>query len=582
MGALAAVGVVGAVLVTAFVALALAATPALAHARLLSTSPAGGATLEQPPPAVTLEFSERIEAAFGGVQVFDPTGARVDAGEARITDSQVQVPLAPLPQTGTYTVVFRIISTDGHPVESRFTFDFQPPPPDPTATPAAPVPTAVPTTAPTAEPPTSTPALTSPPPSVPADVDLEDAGPGSTAGLWVARLLNYLSLTAVAGLLLTAGWLLRAPGRWSPAQLRAARLAAGAAAAWVLSALLLYAFGLSNAAARPLPAAFSGDLPARFAATRFGGTVLAQAVVAAAIVPAALVARDGRRLAPAVALTALGAFAPAWWGHAGTADPPAPALLSDWLHVLAAALWVGGLAALAWLVLSPGRHGAAGEAGDAGLPASRFSGVATWAVGVVLVSGAVNAVLHLDALDQLWTTSWGRLVLTKLGLFAVIAWLGWHNRSRLLPRIARGGVTAQRALRSLALAEVGLMVVAFGAATALTSSVPADAEAAARVQSVVTAFDDGQINLTVDPATVGDNVVHLYFLGPDGGQREVEDVTVTLHGAGRSIALPLLVAGPGHYTVLDAPIEAAGTYSVAVRATTGGGPREITGQITIR
>ena len=52
------------------------ASPAAAHARLVSSEPPGGATVEQPPTRIAIDFSEGIESSFGGVQVFDPAGLR--------------------------------------------------------------------------------------------------------------------------------------------------------------------------------------------------------------------------------------------------------------------------------------------------------------------------------------------------------------------------------------------------------------------------------------------------------------------------------------------------------------------------
>ncbi|MPZ29366.1 MAG: hypothetical protein GEV12_24000, partial [Micromonosporaceae bacterium] len=213
----------------------------------------------------------------------------------------------PLEEPGTYTVVFRIISGDGHPVESRFSFDYKPAPaPSPTATePAAPPTEPTPTAEPTAKPSppetaTEAPAPADGPsrPAASADVDLEDAGPGTAAGLWASRLVNYLPLTAVVGLLLAAAVLLVAGDRLSDRQRRAARLAAGASGLWALSAVALFGFGLSTAAARPLPDALSGDLPARFVATRFGYTALAQAGVALAASALAMQARSRRGYSP--------------------------------------------------------------------------------------------------------------------------------------------------------------------------------------------------------------------------------------------------------------------------------------------
>lgn len=539
-------------------------SPAWAHARLISSDPPGGATITEAPTQVTLTFSERIETSFGGVQVFDPSGQRMEAGDAQITDTQVQVPLRPLETAGTYTVAFRIVSGDSHPVESRFAFTYQPPPPpSPAATQAVPPPGEA----------TSPPAAT-----VPADIELEDAGPGTAAGLWIARLINYLAITAVVGLLLAAAVLLVTAGPGlSALQHRTMRLGAVGAALWALSGVALFVFGLSTAAARPLPAALGGELPARFASTRFGYTVLAQAALALAV---AVVAASARNRRAALAITGIGGFGPAWWGHAGTAKLSLIALTSDWAHVLAVTAWVGGLAALAALLLRP-------AAVDTGLatPTGRFSRMAGWALGIVLVTGTVNALLRVGAPEQLVTTAWGRLVLLKLALFTGIAALGWRNRNRLLPRLSADQADqdgARTAFRTMALAEVGLMVVTIGAATGLASSIPADAEVAARIQSVATAFGDGQINLTIDPAVAGDNAIHIYFLDATGQPREVADPVLTLTSPQAQIEPTMFVAGPGHYTALSQPIPEPGDYQVAITARVDEQPVTATGNVIIR
>lgn len=556
-----------AVAALALMGLSLTAAPVWAHARLVSSDPPGGATLEQPPEQVVLEFSERIEASFGGVQLFDPAGDRVPTADARIEGSQVRLPVSELPEPGVYTVVFRILSADGHPVESRFTFTLAAPEPVPTQTEPEPTPTSTTDAAP--DDPTA-PSAASPP-----DIQLEEAGSGTDVGMWISRLANYLALTAIVGLLLVAGHLLATGGAYDLAQRRAARLAAGGAAVWAATGMALFVYGLSSAAALPLPQALSWDLAARFLDTRFGATVLAQAGVAVLVTVIAVAARTRRLALIGLGLAAVGALAPVWWGHAGTAPVPAVAVASDWAHVLAATMWVGGLAALAAVVLS--------RAADPADPARRFSHMAGWALVVVGITGVINALLRISSVDELTGTTWGRLVIVKGLLFTGIAVLGWRNRTRLLPRLAGEDVTdGRRAFRTLALAEVGLMLLAFGTATTMASGVPADAEAAARIQSVVTAFGDGQINVTIDPAQVGDNLVHLYFLDDTGRQREVEEPTLTLRRPGTTVDADLLTAGPGHYTVLALPIPEGGDYELRVTAVVDGQPESATATVTIR
>ncbi len=95
-----------------------------AHAALVAASPARRATLAESPPSVELTFSERLEPAYVRLSVEDASGARVDLADAALApgdDRRLRVSLAPL-RPGVYTVRFRVLSVDGHVVESSFSF----------------------------------------------------------------------------------------------------------------------------------------------------------------------------------------------------------------------------------------------------------------------------------------------------------------------------------------------------------------------------------------------------------------------------------------------------------------------------
>src|SRR5438270_9796641 len=110
----------GAVVVAALV---VAASPASAHAVLLATDPSPQTTVKQAPSSVKLEFSEAVEVSFGAVRVFDIDANRVDTGTISRAQGnrEVKVPVRPL-KDGTYTVTWRVVSADGHPVHGGFTF----------------------------------------------------------------------------------------------------------------------------------------------------------------------------------------------------------------------------------------------------------------------------------------------------------------------------------------------------------------------------------------------------------------------------------------------------------------------------
>ncbi len=102
---------------------------AWAHAYLIKSSPARRADLSRPPTAVQLWFNERLEPAFSKLSVVDRNGRQVDLGDVRVGPDDLKRlsvgvrSLAP----GTYTVRYRVLSVDGHIVESEFSFTIRPP-----------------------------------------------------------------------------------------------------------------------------------------------------------------------------------------------------------------------------------------------------------------------------------------------------------------------------------------------------------------------------------------------------------------------------------------------------------------------
>jgi len=104
--------------------LLLTASPAWPHASLVRSSPARRATLTTAPDRVQLWFNEAVEPRFSRVSVRDAAGQPVDLGDARVDPDdpkRLTVGLKPLGR-GTYRVRFRVLSVDGHVVESEFPF----------------------------------------------------------------------------------------------------------------------------------------------------------------------------------------------------------------------------------------------------------------------------------------------------------------------------------------------------------------------------------------------------------------------------------------------------------------------------
>jgi methionine-rich copper-binding protein CopC len=97
---------------------------ALAHAALVRSIPAARAELRRPPDRVQLWFNERLEPGYSSLSVVDGTGQRVDGQDARVAPEDEKLLAVSLPAlpAGRYTVRYRVLSVDGHVVQSEFSF----------------------------------------------------------------------------------------------------------------------------------------------------------------------------------------------------------------------------------------------------------------------------------------------------------------------------------------------------------------------------------------------------------------------------------------------------------------------------
>lgn len=103
------------------VAMLAVATPAWAHSRLEHTSPADGSTVSTQMSSITLTFNERVHGDFTTVVVDGPGRVSYSRGHVRVVDDTVFQDVYPL-RSGGYTVSWRAVSADGHPVDGQFRF----------------------------------------------------------------------------------------------------------------------------------------------------------------------------------------------------------------------------------------------------------------------------------------------------------------------------------------------------------------------------------------------------------------------------------------------------------------------------
>lgn len=535
-------GVQGLVLLGSVLVLLLlgGAGTASAHAALSGTDPEDGSVLATAPRQLTLTFTESIGLLDDSVRVLGPDGRRLRVGEAEhaANADTARVTLPGGLSEGTYTVAWRVVSADSHPVSGAFTFSIGKPSPTPVAV----------DTGPTEDP--------------------------ATAALHkIARYLAYLGAVLLIG---TAAFI-AVCGPTEPGVLRGPLVIGWWTLAGTTLALLLlrapYETGEGPAAA------FDSDALTRTLTGRPGLALLAR--LALLLLAAALLKWRPRRIRQLTVLGTATALALTWSAsdHASAGIQVPLAMTSSALHLLATAVWLGGLSAL--LLTLHRSHLAPATV-------TRFSRLAFASVTVLVVTGTYQSWRGLGSWDALTGTTYGRLLTLKLAAVALLLGAAavsrrWTARpatveagTAVREKVSVGGPPPpgpptppppcddkhRHALRRSVLAEVTVGVVVLVITTVLTGTVPGRAAAEAAdaappaggTVAVTVPFDvgtaggTGKVELTLDPGRVGDNALQAVVFGPDGGISTVPELRV-------SFTLPAQDVGP-----LDAELTDQGGY----------------------
>jgi copper transport protein len=361
------------------------ATPASAHAVLVSSSPAAEVVLADAPAEVVLTFSEEVRQVPDKIRILGPDGARVDRGDPKFNGAVVTIPVDPAGPRGTYLVSYRVISADSHPVAGAYTYSVGAP---------------------------STP---------PSDSTADQIHPVVDVAVRVFKYLGYAGLLLLIGPVLVLSLLWprrlsrRGPDRliWTGIGLIAAATVGGI---WLQ---VPYTTGGG-------PFAISGSALGDVLGSTFGAAHLVRLgiLAAAAILLRPLVAgRAGR--SDQILLTILGVAGLATWpiaGHAAASPVPAVSVVVDTVHLAGMAVWLGGLVMLGGFLLRRANE----RELDAILPV--WSRWATLAVSALLLAGVVQALIEVSTPSALVSTTYGRLIIAKVGLFALVIAVAAYSR----------------------------------------------------------------------------------------------------------------------------------------------------------
>lgn len=480
---------------------------ALAHAELVTSTPAANSVLEEGPSEIVLDFDESIEASLTSIALFDGESRPVDLGDPTAgADDTIVAVTVPALDDGLYAVVWRITSADGHVVDGAFSFQ----------------------------------------------VGTADEGDGqelidqvssgvradSAVRWWyaAARLLSSLGAIVLVG---ACGWWLSAPvalagrrGLRAVVRIAWLSLVTGSAAAFALFGAEAVAGTLGDVVA---PSVW-GDI----ATTHTGRMLLLRLTIA--LVLGALLALRAHRAAGwwrsagfTAALVTLYTF-PAG-GHANALDPAALWIAVDLAHLAAITVWVGGLVALAFA----GRAVLVTDEGER--LAQRFSAAAAVAVPVIVATGVAQTLKLAGGIDELTDTDWGRLLLVKVTV--VVTLLAIAGVSRWLLR--HDGVAS---IRRTVVAEAVLGVVVIGLAAGMVG-LPPTAPTASQAFAVELSSDGLIAIVSIGPGRVGANEVHITMTPPGGSITPVLSATARVVPVSQELPpapVELTRDGPNHYT----------------------------------
>ena len=491
------------VVVGAAVALAIFAPVdrASAHAGLEASAPSANAVLETGPPNIKLDFNEGVDFKLADVELYDQSAKLIATGSPQsITDDTVVQVSVPTIGDGVYVVVWRVPSADGHFVDSVFSFQV----------------------------------------GAHSGFDvgalIDKVSGNAAADSTVGRLDTAARLLALMGLIVLIGGGLLA--------MQSADSASNKMLLWLAWVFLLVgslgSFGLYGAkvvAGTPSDA-INPSVWGKVVGSHTASVLLVRAVLV--LVLGILLLTFARRAndvwrgaALALAIGLILTYSSV--GHAYAQHPAQLWVAVDAVHLAAISLWIGGLlmfafGTTAWLT-DPETEGVV----------RRFSLMTTIAVPVIVATGVAQTLKLAGNLDDVTSTTWGRTLLVKVAVVAVLVAIGGVSQWLL----RNDGPSA---LKRNVLVEALIGVGVIGLAAALVA-LPPQSVAASKVFTNTLTNQGVIADVTVTPGRVGQNEVHLVITPPGGSLDPVVSTSVqATFASGAPVPATLESIGPNHYT----------------------------------
>ncbi|MFM8003143.1 MAG: copper resistance CopC/CopD family protein [Actinomycetota bacterium] len=482
-----------------------------AHAGLKASEPAASAVLEESPEQIRLTFGEAVEISFGSIRLFDadsrlivlptPQHAIVDSATNR---QVVQVRLPEL-EPGSYLVVWRVVSTDSHPVQGAFGFQIG--------------------------------TRGSDLGRLQEDILASSLAPASIRmAMGMARWLTFLGGMVLVGSMLLSTRII--------GDSRVDRIIWASWFASAIGSVLVYFLQAPYALGKALGIGEIFGLADEVFSTRLGIWLVIRGFILLAI--GAMIWRRDLHRQPVYrvlsVLIATGLFATfSISGHPGMRQFSALSIGTDIVHFMCVSAWMGGLVTMILL----GRRWQA----ESPQVISWFSFTATITMPIMVATGVAQAWRMMDGLQNIFSTSYGVVLSVKVALVLVAIGAGAKARQVFKSKkVDSQDLTKLRFSRTIAVeGAIGVVVLA---ATAVLVSVPplsvnsVEPFAKTLVQANVIA------DVTITPARVGEVELHVVFSPPGGALQSIQTMTAqisTVDGEIPPIPVEVELAGTNHF-----------------------------------
>ncbi len=520
------------------------APPVFAHATLLRSSPEANASLARSPAQIELFFSEALEPTFSAIAVLDSEGNAVDQADSQVgpnDSTRLTVSVRSLPD-GVYTVSWTALSAvDGHVTTGAFPFAV-------------------------------------------GDVDaaaLAAAGEATrqiklSLGEIFGRWLLYLSATALAGgaLFVLVVW----RPAWRAAQTNTEaetfddlwqRLTRVSLALVIIANVIALLIQAGQAAGSEIAAPWSAAVGNVLFNTRYGILWIARLALAFAL--AGLLPETPRDRWLAFGLAVLLLLTISLGSHAAADAQPLLPIAADWLHLLAAACWVGGLTHFVAGMWTARQLEPADRVRLTARLIPRFSALALISVGALTLTGVYSATLRVGSFAALNGTLYGQTLIAKLIIALPMLAMGAVNLLNISPAMKKAvlGMNHSAGLvdkfRQLITSEIMLGAVLLLSVALLTSLPPAQTATMPPSLTDSTTVDDLTLGLEIAPGRVGQNTFTLTLTADGQLLLVAKEVLLRFTPASGKLPpseIPLTGQGNGQYSVKGSNLSLPDTWQV--------------------